>query len=73
MGTVVEPPHPRDPVGTVGRAKRDSLPTPPTPASRLRTLRRESIDATRPDSSPSRIPVLGSDHPTHPQNTLFRV
>jgi len=59
MGTVVEPPHPGHPVGTVGRAKRDPLSPPPPPTGRPRTLRRDASHRPDPVPPPSRIPVLG--------------
>jgi len=78
MGTVVEPPHPRDPVGTVGRAKMDSLPTPPPlPAGCAPCDASRAIDPIRFHHRPGfRFWVSGfpgSGHPIQPQNTRFRV
>jgi hypothetical protein len=54
MGTVIEPPHPRDPVGTVGREIRDPLPTPPLPSPDPRAPLASSVATlrTRPCSLP---------------------
>jgi len=44
MGTVIEPPHPHHPVGTVSRAKRDPLP-PPHPSQVGRAPLASSVDS----------------------------
>jgi hypothetical protein len=73
MGTVIEPPRPWHPVGTVLRKIKDPLPTPPHPYQPHALPSRHRSPRSGPDLAPSRIPVSPRESPeqgiTRPHRT----